>query len=145
MAFKITPEWLIDLPEEMEHRVEDDKLVFWKTGITIVIAVFSMPEGVSKLELLNQIQQKLPDLVLETLVSTKGEVVGLGYSQIQVINEDKKRLSLVTFTASDTSCVQTGFFLDDPANLDWAKAVWKGIVYIPDQQQAQELAASSDS
>ena len=38
MAFQITPEWLIDLPEEMEHRIEEDKLIFWKTGVTVAIA-----------------------------------------------------------------------------------------------------------
>ena len=144
MAFQITPEWLIDLPDEMEHRIEDDKLIFWKTGVTVAIAAFSLPDGVSKLELLAQIQQKMPDRILETFVSTKGEVVGLGFTEVLKANDDSDRLSLVTFTASDTSCLQTGFFLDNPEDLTWAKSVWEGIIFVPEKKPATESPSPSN-
>lgn len=136
MAIRITSEWLIDLPDDFEKRVEDDKLVFWTTGITIIIAAFTLPEGVGKLELLNQIQAKIPEDALEKLVSTKGEIVGLGYTQIQKIAGEKDRLSLVSFTASDTSCLQMAFYLDDPNDLDWAKKTWKEIIYLPEAEES---------
>lgn len=142
MAFQITPEWLIDLPDEMEHRIEEDKLIFWKSGVTVVIAAFGLPEGVDKLELLRQIQQKMPESTLETFVSTKGKVVGLGFTEIQKGSEDGNRLSLVTFTASDTSCLQTGFFLDNPDDLDWAKSVWEDIIFVPEQEEPTEIASA---
>ena len=145
MAFQITPEWLIDLPDEMEHRIEEDKLIFWKSGVTVAIAAFSLPEGVGKLELLTQIQQKMPKQTLETFVSTKGEVVGLGFTEVLKAKDTADRLSLVTFTASDTSCLQTGFFLDNPDDLDWAKSVWEGIIFVPDQEQAPESPSSPDA
>lgn len=129
MAFRITTEWLINIPDEFEHRVEDEKLIFWKTGINVIAVPFRLPKNTSKLELLNRIQEKMPESIMETNVSTKGEIVGLGYTQFQKIEGKKKRLSLTTFTASDTSCLQTAFYLDDPTNLDWAKSVWKGIVF----------------
>ncbi len=135
MAFRITSEWLMDLPDDFEKRVEDHKLVFWTTGITIIIAAFSLPDGVGKLELLNQIQAKIPENALEKLVSTKGEIVGLGYTQIQKIRGEKDRLSLVSFTASDTSCLQMAFYLDDPTDLDWAKKTWEGIIYLPETEE----------
>ncbi len=131
MALRVTSEWLIDLPDEFEKRVEENKLVFWKTGITIIIVAFHLPEGIGKLELLNQIQSKIPENALEKLVSTKGEIVGLGYTQIQKIKGQIDRLSLVSFTASDTSCLQVGFYLDDPNDLEWAKSVWKGVIFLP--------------
>ena len=140
MALRITSEWLIDLPDEFEKRVEEDKLVFWKTGITIIIAAFRLPEGTGKLELLNQIQSKIPESALEKLVSTKGEIVGLGYTQIQKIKGQNDRLSLVSFTASDTSCLQVAFYLDNPTDLDWAKSVWKGVIFLP---QSGEKAAQT--
>lgn len=145
MAFQITPEWLINLPDEMEHRIEDDELIFWKTGVTIAIAAFSLPEGVSKLELLAQIQQKMPERTLETFVSTKGEVVGLGFTEVLKANNSRDRLSLVTFTASDTSCLQTGFFLDNPEDLEWAKSVWKGIIFVPEKKSPLKPASPSES
>ena len=144
MAFQITPEWLIDLPDEMEHRIEEDKLIFWKTGVTVAIAAFSLPEGVGKLELLNQIQQKMPEQTLETFVSTKGEVVGLGFTEVLKAKDTSDRLSLVTFTASDTSCLQTGFFLDNPADLDWAKSVWEGIIFVPEKEHTSATPSSPD-
>ena len=143
MALRITSEWLIDLPDEFEKRVEEDKLVFWKTGITIIIAAFRLPEGTGKLELLNQIQSKIPESALEKLVSTKGEIVGLGYTQIQKIKGQNDRLSLVSFTASDTSCLQVAFYLDNPTDLDWAKSVWKGVIFLPQTgEEATQTQAS---
>jgi len=102
MAFRIT------------NGVEDAKLIFWKTGITVIIAAFTLPEDTGKLELLNQIQKKMPEDVLETFVSTKGEIVGLGYTQVHELKGEDNRLALTTFTASDTSCLQTAFYLARP-------------------------------
>ena len=133
MAFRITNEWLINIPEEFKQRVEDEKLIFWKTGTTVIAVPFRLPKDISKIELLNRIQGKLPESILETYVSTQGDIVGLGYSQIQKIEGEKKRLSLITFTASDTSCLQTAFYFDDPSDLDWAKSVWEGIVFHPEK------------
>jgi hypothetical protein len=138
MAFRITPEWIMDLPEDFEHRVEDGKLVFWKTGITVITVAFILPEDTGKLELLNQIQQRMPDDVLETFVSTKGEIVGLGYTQIQKREGEKNRLSLYTFTASDSSCLQAAFYLDNPQDLEWAKAVWGRMVFHPQETVTDE-------
>ncbi len=132
MPVEITSEWTIDLPDSFQSRKEDEKLVFWKPGITIIIAAFRIPAETGKLELLNQIQQNQPENALETLVSTKGEIVGYGYTQIENIKNDKKRLSLITFTASDTSCLQTAFYLDRPDDLEWAKAVWESLIFHPD-------------
>lgn len=133
MAFQITNEWLINLSEDFERRVEDDKLIFWKPGITVVIAAFRVPKDTGKLDLLNQVQAKIPENRIETMVSTKGEIVGLGYTQIQPEEPENERLALTTFTASDSSCLQIAFYLDNPKNLDWAKSIWKNLIYHPVQ------------
>jgi len=138
MAFRITNEWIIDLPGDFSTRVEDEKLIFWKVGITVIAAAFRLPEDTGKVELLNKIQKKIPDNTLETLVSTKGEIVGLGYTQIQKRQGEKNRLALYTFTASDTSCLQCAFYLDDPDDLDWAKSIWETIVYKPEGKQESQ-------
>jgi len=135
MALQITKEWFIDITDDFERRTENQKLIFWKTGITIVIAAFRLPENTGKLELLNKIQEKIPKDALEKLVSTKGEVVGLGYTQIQKSSDEKDRLALYTFTASDTSCLQAAFYLDKPEDLDWAKSTWKNIFFHPTPEQ----------
>jgi len=132
MAFHITKEWLINITEEFEHRIEDDKLVFWKTGITVIAVPFRLPDNTSKLEMLSRIHEKLPENILETFVSTKGEVAGLGYTQLQAVESDKKRLSLTTFTVSDTTCLQIAFYLDDAADLDWARSTWQEIIFHPE-------------
>jgi len=138
MAFRITNEWIMDIPEDFERRVEDGKLVFWKTGITIITVAFSLPEDTGKLELLNRIQEKRPEDVLETFVSTKGEIVGLGYTRVQRREGEKNRLALYSFTASETSCLQTAFYLDDPQDLEWAKSVWQSTVYHPEEEGTVE-------
>ena len=135
MAFRITNEWIIDLPGDFSTRVEDEKLIFWKVGITVIAAAFRLPEDTGKLELLNQIQERIPENALEKLVSTKGEIVGLGYTQVQKRDGEKNRLALYTFTASDVSCLQCAYYLDDPDDLAWAKSVWETIVYKPESEQ----------
>ncbi|MDT8382400.1 MAG: hypothetical protein RQ728_09130 [Brevefilum sp.] len=131
MALQITKEWFIDITDDFDRRTENQKLIFWKTGITIVIAAFHLPVNTGKLELLNKIQEKIPSDALEKIVSTKGEVVGLGYTQIQKSSDEKDRLALYTFTASDTSFLQAAFYLDKPEDLDWAKSTWKNIIFRP--------------
>lgn len=132
MAIQVTKEWFIEISDDFERRTEDQKLIIWKTGITIILAAFRLPENTGKLELLNQIQEKIPEDALETLVSTKGEIVGLGYTQILRNPEEKNRLALYSFTASDTSCLQAAFYLDEPDDLEWAKTTWENIIYHPE-------------
>mgnify|MGYP006310579273 CR=1 FL=1 len=131
MAIQVTKEWFIDITDDFTRRTEDQKLIFWKTGITIILAAFRLPENTGKLELLNQIQEKIPEDALETIVSTKGDIVGLGYTQILRVPEEKNRLALYTFTASDTSCLQAAFYLDEPDDLEWAKSTWENFIFHP--------------
>lgn len=141
MAFRITKEWIIDLPDDFSTRVEDEKLIFWKVGVTVIAAAFRIPEDTGKLELLNQIQKKIPDNTLETFVSTKGEIAGLGYTQVQKREGEKNRLALYTFTASDDSCLQCAYYLDDPDDLAWAKSIWETIVYKPEGEHSSQTVA----
>lgn len=142
MAFRVTTEWIMDIPEEFDHRVDDGKIVFWKKGITVIAVAFSLPEDASKLEILNQIQQKIPEDVLETFVSTKGEIVGLGYTHIHRCKGEKNRLALMTFTASDTSCLQAAYYLDAPEDLAWAKSVWESTIYHPEEAGSKANASN---
>jgi hypothetical protein len=142
MAFRITTEWIMDIPEDFDHRVEDGKIIFWKTGVTVIAVAFSLPEATDKLELLNQIQGKMPEDVLETFVSTQGEIVGLGYTHVQHLEGEKKRLGLVTFTISDTSCLQAAFYLDNPEDLEWAETAWRKIIYHPEEAGPEAKSAS---
>ena len=131
MAFQITDEWIINLSEDFQRRVEDNELIFWKTGITVVATSYRLPAKSGKFEVLNKIQKRIPSDTIETLVSTQGKIAGLGYTQIQNFESGVKRLALTTFTASDTSCLQVAFYLDKPEDLPWAKSVWESILYQP--------------
>ena len=82
MAFQITDEWIIDLSEDFQRRVEDNELIFWKTGVTVVATSYRLPEESGKFDLLTKIQHKIPQDALEKLVSTKGKIAGLGYTRI---------------------------------------------------------------
>ena len=136
MAIQITDEWIIDLSEDFQRRVEDNGLIFWKTGITVVATTYRLPEEAARFDLLNKIQPKIPDDALETLVSTQGKIAGLGYTRIQNLESGTKRLALYTFTVSDTSCLQVAFYLDNPEDLPWAKSVWENIIYQPKENQS---------
>jgi len=138
MAFQITNEWRLPIPDDFEHQVEKERVVFWTTGMTIAAVVFSVQEDTGKLELLNQIQTKIPEDALEKLVSPRGEIVGLGYTRIQNYQGEKNRFSLVTFTVSDTSCLQLAFYMDDPEDLEWAKSIWQKTIYNPAADQRKK-------
>ena len=136
MAIQITDEWIIDLSEDFQRRVEDNGLIFRKTGITVVATSYRLPEDSGKFDVLTKIQQKVPQDALETLVSTKGKIAGLGYTHIQKLENGINRLALVTFTVSDTSCLQVAFYLDKTDDLPWAKSVWEGVIFHPKANQA---------
>ncbi|MFH1445897.1 MAG: hypothetical protein ABIG43_00600 [Chloroflexota bacterium] len=131
MIYQITPEWRLCLDETYNRRVENNKLVLWITGRTIVAVVFRYSDTVKKEELIAQLKNKASKGSLEVFESQQDELLRFAYLQPEEVAPGHTRLALYGFTASEATCVQTAFYLDDPSDLDWAKKTWESLIYTP--------------
>jgi len=131
MNYQITPEWCLGLDETYNRRVENNKLVLWISGRTIVAVVFRYSDTVKREDLIARLKSKAAKGNLEIFDSQQGELLRFAYLQPEEVAPGHTRLALYGFTASEATCVQTAFYLDDPADLDWAKKVWESLIYTP--------------
>ncbi len=129
MDYQITPEWQISLDDSFHHRVEENQLVLWRKGITIVSAAFIIPENLSHEQLIEKLKQRPSTGVLDVYESEDGTLHRLGFIQTETVANEKTRLALHTFTISPNACLQTSFYMDDPVDIPWAKTTWESIQY----------------
>jgi len=132
ILYPITPEWFLSLNEDFQRRVENDQLVLWTTGKTIIAVAFRLPETLSPENLLQTLRSKFGEGVLEVFESAEEDLVRYAVLQTEESAAGKARLVLHGFTISPSACLQSAFYFDLPSDLDWAKTTWQSIVYVPD-------------
>lgn len=132
ILYPITPEWFLTLDQSFQRRVENDQLVLWTTGKTIITVAFRLPETLTPEVLLETIKSKFSEGIFEAIESQDEGLLRFAALQTEDSAAGKVRLVLHGFTISPASCLQSAFYFDLPADLDWAKTAWQSIVYIPD-------------
>ncbi|MCJ7696163.1 MAG: hypothetical protein MUO40_12180 [Anaerolineaceae bacterium] len=130
--YPITPEWFLTLDEDFQRRMENDQLVLWTTGKTIITVAFRLPKTLSPEDLLLSLKSKFSEDILETFESQEEDLLRYAALKTEESAAGLVRLVLHGFTISQTSCLQSAFYFDLPADLAWAKTAWQTIVFIPD-------------
>lgn len=131
MDYQITPEWRICLDQDYKRRVEDQALVLWTTGRTILSVVFRYDDPNKREALLQDLKQRAEQNKMDVLESSTGELKRFASLEPEDIGEGHLRLALHAFTASPTTCLQTAFYFDKPADLKWAIQTWEAIQHTP--------------
>ena len=132
ILYPITPEWFLTLNENFQHRVENDQLVLWTTGKTIITVAFRLPDSLSNEDLLDSIKSRFSESKLEKFEVEDETLIRYAALQTEDSATGKARLVLHGFTITQTSCLQSAFYFDLPADLEWAKTTWQSIIYVPD-------------
>lgn len=132
ILYPITPEWFLTLTEDFQRRVENDQLVLWTTGKTIIAVAFRLPETLSPEDLLVILKSRFSEGILKVFESQEEDLLLFAALQTEESTIGKARLVLHGFTINPAACLQSAFYFDLPANLEWAKTAWQSIVYIPD-------------
>ena len=130
--YPITPEWFLTLNEDFQRRVENDQLVLWTTGKTIITVAFRLPGTLTPEDLIETLKSRFAEDVLEVIESQEEDLQRFAAVKTEESATGKARLVLHGFTISPSSCLQSAFYFDLPTDLDWAKTSWQSIVYVPD-------------
>lgn len=137
MDYQLTPEWRIRLEQDYKRRLEDDQLVLWITGRTILAVVFRFAQHAQHThpdkrdELLQKLKTRAEQNKMDIFESQSGDLMRFATLEPEDIGGGHLRLALHAFTAAVGTCLQTAFYFDKPADLQWAIQAWEAIQYFP--------------
>ena len=132
VTHKLTENWLIDINNLFERRVEESRNLLYTTGDKSVRIAIWNEEGKSKKVIhaeQNEAIENRDQTVSETLMTfdfSDAEVARLGY-MIQEDDNDKSYRVIYGFSIIDRQVLDVVIYFDDEEDLDWAIETWKNI------------------
>jgi len=132
---QVTSEWHLLLEQPYQHRIEDNSLILWTKGRSIIAASFRLPPELSRDELLARLKSRPSAGILDVYESVQDNIYRLAFLQSETLEKDQSRLAMHTFTISRQSCLQVGFYFDLPADVQWAKQTWDTVSNQPLQEE----------
>lgn len=131
MDYLVTPEWQLTLEQPYQRRVEDNQLVLWTTGRTVLAVPFRFTRADHKETLLAELRARAALNKVDTFESSAGGLTRFATLEPEEILDGHLRLALHAFSASESACLQTAFYFDIPSDLTWAIAAWESIRFNP--------------
>jgi hypothetical protein len=135
MNYQITPEWRITLEMPYQRRIEDNALVLWTIGRTIVATAFRIPANITREELLDKLKSRQSTGILDVYETIQDDIDRLAFMQSEEVTEGQSRLAMHTFNASPTSLLQIAFYFDIPKDVEWARATWNSVNFDPTNKE----------
>lgn len=135
MRYQLSTDWSIEVPEDYQRRKEDDHLIFWRKGATILTTIFAYSGEKNRQILLANLKARAEAEKLEVITDLDGDIERFGYFKIEDIHPGHKRLALHAFTTAPYGCLQTSFYLDDPDELKEHLQIWQTVTYQPEEAQ----------
>lgn len=114
-SYWLTDEWSVDLPVELNRRIEDGDLVLWRPGLTFWIAIWSA-SGKPKEERLSSILESADPARTDQQVGHDGNLVRLTYELVESDSERKQSVygSISGHVLSVEESVQISAYFDTP-------------------------------
>lgn len=132
VTHKLTKNWLIDINNLFERRVEEGGDLLYTTGDKSVrIAVWNQ-EGKSKEEIYAEEKHVIENrdqsvaAILKTFVFSDAEIARTGYL-IREEDEDKSYGVIYGFSIIDNQVLEVAVYFDDEEDLNWATETWRNI------------------
>ena len=117
------------MPEDYQWRKEDDHVIFWRKGATILTTIFAYSGEKNRHILLANLKARAEAEKLEVIMDLDGEIERFGYFKAEDIQPRHTRLALHAFTTASRGCLQTSFYLDDPDELREHLQIWQTAAY----------------
>lgn len=132
VTHKLTANWLIDINNLFERKVEESRDLLYTTGDKSVRIAIWNEEGKSR-EVIhaerNQVIENRDQTVSQTLRTfdlSDAEVARLGY-MIAEADNDKSYTVIYGFSIIDGQVLEAVLYFDDEEDFDWAIGTWKSI------------------
>ena len=120
------------MPEDYQWRKEDDHVIFWRRGATILTTIFADSGEKNRQTLLANLKARAESEELEVITDLDGNLERFGYFKTEDIQPGHTRLALHAFTTAPHGCLQTSFYLDDPDELREHLQTWQSVAYQPE-------------
>jgi hypothetical protein len=131
-SYRITADWEIVLPCEVQRRFANDALVLWRPGITAWIRVSENDADTPKEVRLQRLRQASPDEAFDVLTETNGALIRYAYRWKESTG-DGRAPALHGFAIGNTGHVQLEVHLDDESDLVVAHKLWRGLRELVDR------------
>ncbi len=120
------------MPEDYQHRKEDDHVIFWRKGATILTTIFAYTGEKNRQILLANLKARSEAEKLEVIMDLDGDLELFGYFKTEDIQPGHTRLALHAFTTAPHGCLQTSFYLDDSDELKEILRIWQTVRHHPE-------------
>ena len=128
--YRLTEDWLVQLPGKFNQRVEDGSLVLWRTGFTIWVDVYGSDNQKS-------INKRLNDIIADSSskrysnITEKSEHVSRYSYRLNENSDDDRTDAFYCFAVSQSGHVMMAIYFDDPNDIIRAEEVWRNISPTP--------------
>lgn len=128
--YRLTEDWLVQLPGKFNQRVEDGSLVLWRPGFTIWVNVYGNDNQKS-------INKRLNDLIADSSskrhsnITEKSELVSRYSYRLNENSDDDRTDAFYCFAVSQSGHVMMAIYFDDPNDIIRAEEVWRNISPTP--------------
>ena len=138
MSHKLTDNWLVDINNLFERRVEENGDLLFTTGDKSVRVVVWTDDNKSKEEIFAEYKNMIAtrdqskSATLEQFDFSTADVAKTGY-RIQESEGERTYSVIYGFSINGNEIIQTALYFDDEADLNWALETWKSIRLAKDQ------------
>lgn len=127
-TYRLTPDWTIDLPFEMNRRIEDSDLVLWRPGFTVWLAVWGNDHEERESERILRIYSDLSPQATDIHYQPDQSPARLSY-RLHETQDGGAVFALYGFVVSETGHLQIAFYCDSEADLKHADKAFAGVSY----------------
>ena len=120
--YRLTTDWSVDLPSEVNRRVEDGSMVLWRPGLTAWISIWGNDHDRSPREQIEWLREDVSPDATEVDVRIDRTPALLSY-RVDETRPEGVVLGCYGFAASSDGYVQIAIYLDDEGDLAEASSI----------------------
>lgn len=124
--YRLSENWIVSLPAEMNKRMEDQDMVLWRPGFTVWLALWGNDQGGSVQERLRWIQSDTSPDAFDTVLHANETPARYSYR----LNEDREEGTVYAyygFALKDVDHLQIAIYVDREADLANAELLFNSV------------------
>lgn len=121
---RLTSDWALTLPEAFNRRIQDEDLVFWRTGFTVYIAIWNNDRNETVRERLEWLRAGHSPDAFAIEEESDGDLLRMCY-RLTEGGDGRVVHALYGFIIGQNSHVQMAAYFDDETELQTAKRIWR--------------------
>ena len=117
--YRLTADWMVTLPFQMNRRLEDDSLVLWRPGFTIWIGVYGNDGGQTCRERYERVRSDANPARFNEKLVEQPETMRFSYR----LKEHHPAPALYAFAFAPAGHIQTALYFDTESDAEMAERI----------------------